>query len=46
MLDRILDGRTDLVFDYLANGHVATGKDKKGAPLGGFWDICIPPRSH
>jgi hypothetical protein len=26
MLDRISDGRTDLVFDYLAEGHVAMDK--------------------
>ena len=33
MLDRISDGRTDLVFDYLAGGHAATSKDSKGVPL-------------
>ena len=26
MLDRIVDGRTDLVFEYLAQGHAATSK--------------------
>jgi hypothetical protein len=30
MLDRIVDGRTDLVFEYLAEGHVATSTDGKG----------------
>jgi ankyrin repeat protein len=33
MLDRILDGRTDLVFDYLAAGHPATATDQHGRPL-------------
>jgi uncharacterized protein len=33
MLDRIADGRTDLVFDYLAEGHAATSKDKDGVSL-------------
>jgi ankyrin repeat protein len=33
MLDRIADGRTDLVFDYLAEGHSATSRDKNGVPL-------------
>ena len=33
MLDRIADGRTDLVFDYLAGGHPATSKDTNGVPL-------------
>src|SRR5258708_37521768 len=27
MLERIADGRTDLVFDYVAQGHAATEKD-------------------
>ena len=27
MLDRISDGRTDLVFDYLSEGHPASSKD-------------------
>jgi ankyrin repeat protein len=33
MLDRISNGRTDLVFDYLAEGHPATSTDKDGVPL-------------
>lgn len=33
MLHRILDGRTDLVVDYLAEGHPATSTDHGGRPL-------------
>jgi ankyrin repeat protein len=33
MLDRIVDGRTDLVFDYLAAGNAATSRDRHGTPL-------------
>lgn len=33
MLDRIANGRTDLVFDYVAQGHPATTKDKNGVSL-------------
>jgi uncharacterized protein len=33
IIDRIKDGRTDLVFDYLAAGHPATSKDEHGTPL-------------
>lgn len=33
MLDRIRDGRTDLVFDYLREGHAATSKDPGGVSL-------------
>lgn len=33
MLQRIVDGRTDLVFDYLAEGHPATATDEQGRPL-------------
>jgi|SRR5450755_1289878 ankyrin repeat protein len=33
MLDRIVDGRTDLVFDYLADGHSANATDKDGVSL-------------
>ena len=33
MLDRITNGRTDLVFDYLAAGHAATATDADGVPL-------------
>jgi uncharacterized protein len=33
MLQRIIDGRTDLVFDYLAQGHAATATDAHGTPL-------------
>jgi ankyrin repeat protein len=33
MLDRIADGRTDLVFDYLSEGHAANSKDKDGVSL-------------
>jgi len=33
VLDQIVDGRTDLVFDYLAQGHPATATDKNGVSL-------------
>lgn len=33
MLERIRDGRTDLVFDYIAQGHPATAADVNGVPL-------------
>jgi ankyrin repeat protein len=33
MLDRIADGRTDLVFDYLAQGHAADSVGKDGVSL-------------
>ena len=33
LLDRILDGRTDLVVDYMAQGHPATTKDDEGVRL-------------
>ena len=33
MLDRISGGRTDLVFDYLAEGHSATSTDGNGVSL-------------
>jgi uncharacterized protein len=33
MLDLIVDGRTDLVFDYLAEGHPATSTDAHGVSL-------------
>ncbi|MCI0536521.1 MAG: ankyrin repeat domain-containing protein [Verrucomicrobiales bacterium] len=33
MLDRIGDGRTDLVFDYVSAGHAANSTDKGGVPL-------------
>ena len=33
MLQRIVDGRTDLVFEYLAQGHPATSTDQHGRPL-------------
>jgi ankyrin repeat protein len=33
MLDRIANGRTDLVFDYVAQGYPATAKDKNGVSL-------------
>jgi ankyrin repeat protein len=33
MIDRISNGRTDLVFDYLSEGHPATSTDKSGASL-------------
>jgi ankyrin repeat protein len=33
LFDRIADGRTDLVFDYLAAGHVADSKDSGGVSL-------------
>lgn len=33
MIERIADGRTDLVFDYIAAGHPATSKDRDGTSL-------------
>jgi ankyrin repeat protein len=33
VIDRIADGRTDLLFDYIAAGHPATSKDKDGTSL-------------
>jgi ankyrin repeat protein len=33
LLERILDGRTDLVLDYMAQGHPATSKDEEGVRL-------------
>jgi ankyrin repeat protein len=33
LLDRISNGRTDLVFDYLSKGHPATSTDKNGTSL-------------
>lgn len=33
MLERIVDGRTDLVFDYLAEGHPAKSVDSQGVSL-------------
>ena len=33
MLNRIADGRTDLVFDYVAQGHAATSTDAGGTSL-------------
>ena len=33
MLEKITDGRTDLVFDYLAAGHAATATDRRGVSL-------------
>src|SRR5258707_9535445 len=33
MLNRIADGRKDLVFDYVAKGHVATSTNADGASL-------------
>jgi ankyrin repeat protein len=33
ILQRIADGRTDLVFDYLAQGHPAKSADRGGTPL-------------
>ena len=33
MLEKIVDGRTDLVFEYLAEGHAADAKDSGGASL-------------
>lgn len=33
MLDRIVDGRTDLVSDYLSEGYAATSKDAHGVSL-------------
>jgi ankyrin repeat protein len=33
MLDKIADGRTDLVFEYLAAGHAANSKDQAGVSL-------------
>ena len=33
MIDEIADGRTDLVFEYLAEGHAATSADPNGVSL-------------
>jgi ankyrin repeat protein len=33
MFDKIADGRTDLVFEYVAAGHPAASKDQNGFPL-------------
>ena len=33
MLERLVDGRTDLVFDYLSQGHAATAVDSDGVAL-------------
>jgi ankyrin repeat protein len=33
MLQQIADGRTDLVFEYLAQGHPASSVDSNGVPL-------------
>ena len=33
VLDKIVDGHTDLVFDYVSHGHPATSKDKDGVSL-------------
>ena len=33
MLQRIVDGRTDLVIDYLAEGHAASSTDQRGTAL-------------
>jgi hypothetical protein len=33
MLEKITDGRTDLVFDYLAGGHPADSADPAGVSL-------------
>lgn len=33
MLERIIDGRTDLVFDYVDQGHSAASTDSRGTPL-------------
>ena len=33
MLDRIADGRTDLVFNYLAEGNAANSRDENGVSL-------------
>jgi ankyrin repeat protein len=33
IIERIKHGRTDLVFDYLAEGHAATSKDEDGTAL-------------
>ena len=32
-LDRITDGRTDLVFDHISEGHAATSADQNGVSL-------------
>lgn len=33
VIEKIQDGRTDLVFDFLAEGHAATSKDSRGVSL-------------
>ncbi len=41
MLDRISDGRTDLVFDYLSGGHAANSTDNNGVSLIDRFECCI-----
>ncbi|MGI8992045.1 MAG: ankyrin repeat domain-containing protein [Bryobacteraceae bacterium] len=36
MIDEIADGRTDLVFEYLAKGHAANSTDRNGVTLIGW----------
>ena len=36
MLERIAEGRTDLVFDYLADGHPPSSKTSDGGSLIGY----------
>jgi hypothetical protein len=36
VIDRIQDGRTDLVFDYVGAGNPATSKDSQGTSLIGW----------
>jgi hypothetical protein len=33
MIDRIADGRTDLIFEFLARGHPPDSTDGNGVPL-------------
>ncbi|MCA1581656.1 MAG: hypothetical protein LC796_09765 [Acidobacteria bacterium] len=44
MLNRIRDGRTDLVFDYLAAGHPAGSRDAAGVALFSGAPITAPRR--
>ena len=41
IIKQIADGRTDLVFDYLAAGHPATSADKDGTSLIKFTDRSV-----
>jgi len=48
MLERIADGRTDLVFEYLADGHAADSVDGGGVSLGrvDVWPAPKPDKAE